>query len=140
MFLQSFFPFFKLEKIYTLDMPSAKTWSILGGLTVLELAAQGSLLHASQSKARYPLGVITGMLLYAISGYVMYLLLTMKESVVFINLGWSIGALFVGAFLGFSVMHEKMTLAKIGALLLGIASLVLWEFGDEISLAKVKVN
>ena len=126
--------------MYTLDMPSATVWSFIGGLTALELAAQGSVLHASQSKAWYPIGVIAGMLLYAISGYVMYLLLRMKESVVFINLGWSIGALIVGALLGFSVMDEKITFAKIGAFLLGAASLVLWDFGDKINLAIVNMK
>lgn len=113
-------------------MASPKAWAILGGITILELSAQASLLYTSQNKAAYPLWLIAGMLMYSVSGYVVYTLLKMKESVVFINLGWNIGSLFVGAILGFVIMKERVTPIKVSALVLGIASLALWAYGEKV--------
>ena len=112
-------------------MISPKTWGILAGITLLELIAQASLLYTSQNKSMYPLGLIVGMLLYSISGYIVYILLAMKESVVFINLGWNIGSMFVGGLLGFVIMKEHVTPVKILSLILGISSLALWAYGEK---------
>ena len=121
-------------------MSSTKAWVILAGITLLELAAQTALLYTSQNKEAYPLGLIVGMLLYTASGYIVYALLVMKESVVFINLGWNIGSMFVGAILGFLVMKETVTPLKVSALVLGTSSLALWAYAEKMDDKAAKVK
>jgi len=102
-------------------------WALLAALFAFEALGQTSVVVASRSEHRQTLLVGLGMTWYAIAAFMFYWLLRERESVVWVNLTWSVGALVIGACLGIFLEGDVLSANQILALAMGAGSLIIWE-------------
>ena len=102
-------------------------WGLLAALVGFEAIGQTSVVLASRSEQQRTFLVGLGMVWYAASGFLFYWLLRERESVVWINLAWSVGALFIGAVLGIFLEGNALSATQVLALAMAAGSLLIWE-------------
>ena len=108
-------------------MAERHSWGLLATLVASEAIGQTLVVVASRSKDRRVFLVGLGMVVYAAAGFLFYWLLRERESVVWVNLAWSVGALFVGASLGIFFEGKVLSANQILALVMSGGSLIVWE-------------
>jgi len=110
-------------------MVEKHSWGLLAALLAFEAIGQSSIVVASRSEERQVFLVGLGMIWYAASGFLFYWLLRDGDSVVWVNLTWSVGALFIGSALAILVEGKTLSGKQILALGMAAGSIALWELG-----------
>ena len=110
-------------------MKPVHQWSSLLALLALEAVAQVLFVYATNEPKGYIRYAGLGMVCFSGAGFIFLRLLGMGESVVWVNLAWAMGALFIGSALGIFLEGVTLSPVQITALVMAAISLVLWELG-----------
>jgi hypothetical protein len=110
-------------------MVEKHSWGLLAALLAFEAIGQSSIVVASRSDERQVFLVGLGMIWYAASGLLFYWILREGDSIVWVNLAWSVGALFIGSALAILVEGTMLSARQILALGLAAGAIILWELG-----------
>ena len=108
-------------------MAGKHSWRLLAALLAFEALGQTSVVLASRTEQQRTFLVGLGMAYYAAAAFLFYWMLTARESVAWINLTWSVGALFIGATLSMFIEGTALSATQVLALAMAAGSLVIWE-------------
>ena len=109
-------------------MVGGRSWGLLGVLLLCEALGQIAIMSAARQEKNRNVMVGAGMAWYAVAGYMFYWLLRHGDSIAWVVLAWSMGALFIGAGLGI-YEGDYLSYQHIGSLVLAAIAIVLWKTG-----------